>query len=93
MQDERFTLYSVIGVSLEEILRGIKQISVESQLLCVNFNVCGYLISSLQFYSLCTAFILQGCFFFLVCAVGWQVESNLAKTNGYCAKVLIALVP
>lgn len=79
IQGERFALCSVIGASLEEILHDMKQISVESQQLCVNFNVCGYLISSFQFSSLCAAFILLG--FFSVCAVGWQVESKLSSTN------------
>lgn len=78
MQDQRFALCFVIGAS-EEILPDMKQISVESQSWCVNFSVCGYLISSLQFSSLCAAFILLG--FFLVCAVGWQVGSKLSSTN------------
>lgn len=58
MQDERFALCSVIGASLEEILHDMEQVSVESQWLSVNFNVCEYLTSSLQFSSLCAAFIL-----------------------------------
>lgn len=67
MQNQRFALCSVIGACLEEILPDMKQISVESQSRCVNFNVCGYLISFFQLSSLCAAFIVLG--FFLVCAV------------------------
>lgn len=54
IQGERFALCSVIGASLKEILHDVNH---ESQS-CVNFSVRGYLISSLQFSSLCAAFIL-----------------------------------
>lgn len=61
VQDERFALCSVIGVSLEEIIPDMKHICCQSW--CVIFNVCGYLISCLQFSSLCAAFILLRVFF------------------------------
>lgn len=54
IQGERFALCSVVGASLKEILHDVNH---ESQS-CVNFSVRGYLISSLQFSSLCAAFIL-----------------------------------
>lgn len=54
IQGERFALCSVVGASLKEILHDVNHKSQS----CVNFSVRGYLISSLQFSSLCAAFIL-----------------------------------
>lgn len=79
IQGERFALCSVIGASLEEILHDMKQISVESQQLCVNFNVCGYFNKFFSVFLPVCCFYFAG--FFSVCAVGWQVESKLSSTN------------
>lgn len=77
VQDERFALCSVIGVSLEEILPDMKHICCQSWcVISMSVDTQSVLSDFLPW-----VLLLFCCGFFVVCAVGWQVGSKLSSTN------------